>query len=328
MPIRTELRDTFNTSVATIQRALDQLMADGFVVARGKLGTFVSDLPPHLCTYGIALPRAHSHFMESLGTEGSRIAQERGLNVRVYQSVEPHVDNPAYCELMDDCRAHRLAGVVFGAPPTGMMHAPKIDVPELAQVAVSSTNESKSNIPIVMTDGQAFFDTAVEHLVQRNCRRLAVMACGWQADSQSFDQLARAVSNAGLSLPGHRLLCVPLTRRHWARNVAQALMLESRNQRPDALIITDDHLIENAALGLADAGISVPRDIEVVAHTNFPVTQNSRLSFSRLGYDVQTILRECFDVLARQKEGRETPHVTMVRPILKAVDSRHPEPAL
>src|SRR5688500_16673796 len=60
MPTREELQVRFGVSWFTVQQAFDQLSEDGFVRARGRLGTQVSDRPPHLCHYGLVFPCASS----------------------------------------------------------------------------------------------------------------------------------------------------------------------------------------------------------------------------------------------------------------------------
>src|SRR5690349_14502707 len=53
LPTRAALIDRFDASAMTVQHAVDRLKRDGFVVARGRLGTFVADFPPHLHRYGL-----------------------------------------------------------------------------------------------------------------------------------------------------------------------------------------------------------------------------------------------------------------------------------
>ena len=47
LPIRSELVKQYNTTVATLQKAMDELSADGFIISAGKRGTFVANEPPN-----------------------------------------------------------------------------------------------------------------------------------------------------------------------------------------------------------------------------------------------------------------------------------------
>src|SRR5215471_1824603 len=55
LPTRPELLSTFDAGMATVQRALDRLMTDGFIETTNR-GTFVSSHPPHLYRYAIVFP--------------------------------------------------------------------------------------------------------------------------------------------------------------------------------------------------------------------------------------------------------------------------------
>src|SRR5262245_45736692 len=56
LPTRFQLLAEYQVSMSTVQGALDRLVEDGFVVPRGRAGTFVSPRPPHLCRYGLVFP--------------------------------------------------------------------------------------------------------------------------------------------------------------------------------------------------------------------------------------------------------------------------------
>ena len=88
-----------------------------------------------------------------------------------------------------------------------------------------------------------------------------------------------------------------------ARNAMHLLMHADQKERPDGLIITDDNLVEAATAGLLDAGVSVPQDLTVVAHCNFPWPTPSHVPARRLGYDVRQILSACLSDIDRQRNG-------------------------
>ena len=53
LPTRRQMSEQFAAGPMTVQRALDRLQRDGFVVSRGTLGTFVAQDAPHLCRYAV-----------------------------------------------------------------------------------------------------------------------------------------------------------------------------------------------------------------------------------------------------------------------------------
>src|SRR5947207_12682088 len=55
LPTRRQLTERFAAGPMSVQRALDRLARDGFVVAEGRRGTFVSPQPPHLNHYALVM---------------------------------------------------------------------------------------------------------------------------------------------------------------------------------------------------------------------------------------------------------------------------------
>src|SRR5690242_16268161 len=56
LPTRRQIEQQFAAGPVTVQRALDRLARDGFVVAQGRRGTFVAQRPPHLSQYALVFP--------------------------------------------------------------------------------------------------------------------------------------------------------------------------------------------------------------------------------------------------------------------------------
>src|SRR3954462_8198783 len=79
LPRREELEQEFQVSRDTIQRVFDQLLADGFIVANGRAGTFVVDRPPHLHRFALVFvdPVAQwSQFYHALHREASTLSHD------------------------------------------------------------------------------------------------------------------------------------------------------------------------------------------------------------------------------------------------------------
>jgi DNA-binding LacI/PurR family transcriptional regulator len=95
-----------------------------------------------------------------------------------------------------------------------------------------------------------------------------------------------------------------------ARNLIHLLMQGA--ERPDALLIADDNLVEHATAGLVAAGVRVPDDLEVVAHCNFPHPTPSVLPVRRLGYDAREVMKACVESIdIQRRDGKTAPTVTV-----------------
>jgi len=95
------------------------------------------------------------------------------------------------------------------------------------------------------------------------------------------------------------------------------MMRDGQVDRPDALLVTDDNLVEYATAGLVDAGVRVPTDMDVVVHCNFPWPTPSLVPVRRIGYDAAQMLRACLDIADVQRHGAPVPSPRTIPPLFE-----------
>ena len=141
LPPRIDLERHYRAGPVTMQRVFDQLTREGFVVACGRKGTFVSDEPPHLCSFGLVFPyrdrpdRPWPRFWHALAAEAAKLRRP-GVRIAFSYGNETHDDIEAYGQLVDDVVNHRLAGLIFASKPFYLFGSPVLQTPGLPRVAV------------------------------------------------------------------------------------------------------------------------------------------------------------------------------------------------
>jgi hypothetical protein len=304
---RRELEAQLNVSSVTIQRALNQLMSDGFVQSRGPQGTFVSENPPHLSRYGLVFPYRQTadhpwrRFWTALWHEATRLEQSQPVRVPVYYEVHRrHADEPDREELASDVDAHRLAGLFFVVPPKSLMGDPVMTTPDLPRVVMSCAEEFAGSVSIC-PDMQSFFERAVADLASRGRRRIAILTVphprAWEA------YLGDAMRGSEMTTRPYWTQMVPPDQAEYAQNVMHMMFHSGQAERPDGLIIADDNLVEHAATGLLAAGVKVPDDLDIVAHCNHPWPTPSVMPMRRLGFDAREVMRLAIESINAQRAG-------------------------
>jgi DNA-binding LacI/PurR family transcriptional regulator len=304
---RRELEHQLNVSSVTVQRALDQLVHDGFVETRGPLGTFVSDMPPHLSRYGLVFPHRPSaerpwrRFWTALWNESMHLEQSRPMHVPVYYEAQrAHGDEASHKTLTSDVEFHRLAGLFFVAPPKSWAGEPIMTRPDLPRVVMGRDAEIPGCVSIY-PDMQTFFERAVADLVARGRRRIAVLTIPHPRSWETY--LYDAMSSSGLTAVPYWTQMVPPDQAEYAQNVMHIMFHPGQSERPDGLIIADDNLVEYAAAGLLAAGVKVPADLDIVAHCNHPWPTPSVMPVRRLGFDAREVMRLAIDSINEQRAG-------------------------
>lgn len=321
VPPRRELAEQFSVSLLTVQQAVDRLAREGFVEARGRLGTFVAERPPHLMNYAIVfdhLPneRSFPRFFTAVAREAHGFDDE-DRKITPWYGVQPRMDCDAFRRLCGLVRDHRVAGLIFPAPPHAYVNTPLLDEPGIPRVAMRSSDGSRFE-GVAELQFSALLDRAFEYFAARGRRNVAVLhqAGVTLKDPSILDRL-------GLRMQPCMWQVVSYSEPEGARNLAHLMVRRQQQDPPDALFVGDDNLLEYATAGIIDAGVRVPEELEVVGHCNFPWPTPSALPVRRLGYDVREFLRCCLQSLDEQRQGRE--------PAMRVIDAKFedevPDPA-
>ena len=314
LPTRAQLEEQFQVSTITVQQALDSLVAAEFVRVNGRRGTFVAPNPPHLTRYALVLPlhptRAHrewTRFASALCDEASRLQRENDTQITAYTGVEAHEDSAEFQSLLSQVRGNRLAGLIF-TNIGDYENTPLICAPGVGRVWVEAGAYEVPGVAAVSLDKWSFWLRALDYFASRGRKRLAILQTQ-ENECKGIDQEAVA---RGLVLHPHWTQTVNVMSAGAARNCAHLLFHQGHNERPDALLISDDNLLESATQGLWDAGAHASQAVEVVTHCNFPNAAPSVVPVKRLGYDIRAVLKLCIEIIDCQQRGEPTEPVTHV----------------
>ncbi len=309
LPTHRELEREHRAGRKTVEGALAVLARDGFVVANGRAGTYVVDAPPHAARYGLVFPLAPgasgwTHFHTALQRAADRYRDEANRHVVCYHGgVSP--DARRYGELLDDVRAHRLAGVIF-TPTTDMFDGtPLAGRSRLPKLMIGGSGPARH---ILEFDYASFMRQAAASLAKAGRRRVAILALGSHPDWVA--KLAQPAFKAqGLAYAARWVQSVSAG---WIFNTLSLLFSGARSGRPDGLIVLDDHLVPETAMALKALDLRVPRDLAVVAHANFPWPTTCPLPFIRIGFELGALLRTSLDRLDALRRGDTVSVITPV----------------
>ena len=201
-------------------------------------------------------------------------------------------------------RAQRLAGIIFATSPHLLRGTPLLDEPGMPRVAVTTASDDR--IPAIYVDHRQFFDRAVARLQAHQCRRIAVLTAGTYPDQHQLapDKLARdSLVAHGCETPAYWFQAAHPNTPWQMRRIVHLMMQPTPPNRPDALIVADDTLVEPTTRGLHDAGVRVPDDVEVLAQCNYPLSPSAATPVTRLGFETHVLFDRCFEAIDAQRHG-------------------------
>ncbi|OPZ25132.1 MAG: hypothetical protein BWZ02_02592 [Lentisphaerae bacterium ADurb.BinA184] len=289
-----------------MQKVFDRLLADGFVATHNRHGTVVVERPPHLFHYALVLEAGPewSRYRRALCGEAERLTAAGPARFSIYADIDARADGPGQERLMTDIAAKRLAGCILDMHPESLGDNPLLGAP-VPKVALTHDSR-RADIPSVGGGRDGWLDQALGWLRGRGRRRVAWLGIP-NIMPPAVAEFRRAAARHGFETRPAWTHAVHPLYPTWAGNAMDAVFGTAAAVRPDALLITDDHLAEAATAGLARLKVRIPQNLDIVCLNNFPLTLTTHVAVRQLGYDARKTLGACLDVLARLRAGGKIP---------------------
>lgn len=322
LPTRRGLAAAFGASPMTIQQALDDLEADGFTRSDGRNGTFLVETPPHLVNVALvfAADPSKNRFWLALFREAMKErSDELRITPRCGINVNGVSDNPDQAGLVSDIQRRRLYGVFFASTPFQVDKTPIVTEPGIPRCAVMSPG-AYHEMPKIGFDGGSLKRKALDFLKAKGRSRVAVIGDPGVVGS---DWLER-IEERGLASGPHWLQGVGLTDTLPGANLARLLLRGRPGERPDGLVIVNDNLVESVTAGLSELGLDIPRELDIVAHCNFPCVPPSAVPVTRLGYEVGEVLEAGMRALRAIRSGEPPDPYVAVEALFEDEAPRRP----
>ena len=212
-----------------------------------------------------------------------------------------------YQRLAADAANACIGGLLFTTDPWQLWDAPFVRQPDLRKAGIMSAGRRGDMDAVVF---HSFYGPAMEWLAAHGRRRVAAICASTLSGSRDFVAgIHGQAEQCGLVLPPHWLQFADFSHPAAVRPLVRLLLAGPASGRPQALLVGDDNLTPDVELVLLELGIRVPKELEVVAHCNFPPPALQRLPMRRIGYDLRQLL--C-DVVAQFRNGRRNGHPEVI----------------
>jgi DNA-binding transcriptional ArsR family regulator len=302
LPTYDALMEQFQVTRPTIARVLDTLREEGLVTVKGQRQVFVTERFPHHNRYLWVTSEQPGSIEWTLFLATILEVIERGESgipgeVTALVGVDGRVNNPAYQELCAVVERGSAAGLLL--VNSAMIYLlPVLQAPGLPRAAIEAP---LPHAGLVKLDFEGLIERASARLFEKG-RRVAVMS-PHSPKLAATEQRLRA-----LGRPPDQV---------WALQVAPigcqgvTELLFDRKDRPDALFVTDDNLIEPLLEGLRRKNVKPGKDIYVLAHCNWPRPLGLSEGVEHIGFDAREVLcagKECIDA---QRAGDPSPTRTV-----------------
>ncbi|MBQ6473179.1 MAG: GntR family transcriptional regulator [Victivallales bacterium] len=295
LPTREEFSRSCNASKATVQKALASLEDEGFIISKGSMGTFVNPQSPYLTNVAIILPcrketlgmRNQLHSL--LEYQHSELEKCVGKKLRYFYIDTARDGEDDFQRVAEDAHYSRLAGTIFPFAPQPWMLEP-FHTHHLPVVAL--TDEQVAGASTVWVDYADFLRRSLELCKRNGCRRPALLV----NPSLPYHYIESYLAlQKELGFPQEKGLIQAQDPSPWLRHAILPFFLG--DAPADALILTDQILLETTFRELLELGKIPGRDLLLVSQATFPQLNHTALPVHFLGFSLHKIIACCLDAL-------------------------------
>lgn len=333
-----ELASLLNVGESLVRKSLNQLANKGILVRRRGSGTFVRRVadPPTstMMAEGLTLDNQMALFSDITGGARSGMSRSEStgtLHIGLWGDLESRVDINANLlggiARATNRRGHRLT--VHSIIEDYTSRTP-IPYPILSQhlrdnpcdgylvvstwadrfnKAIGNANgralfflagtDAMVNEPMVMQDTSEAITRAVQIFANEGYKRIGMIAYKREHEPRGWDTLTyeRAMAQIGINYRACSMSDIGVSQA-----MAATRQLLSRQDRPEAIYVADDHLLVGVAEAMQLAGIVPGRDIAVITLSNRGVALPAGYNWSRIEFDRERFCQMVVEALLRMLE--------------------------
>lgn len=318
LPPSNEIAQQWSVSATAVQKAMRRLSTAGLVNRERKSGTIVRNRKERAViglVIGPSLADETAHYYRAMATILEALLNEDGFACRIYDGVHP-MSLPASRDyrpidmLKTDMVYYPFKGVIFIA--TGHYNPVKLLPEPLPHVKLQYPPLSSTDVPINM---DTYLKEVLHFLAEKKHQRVLIVSTIAERNTPTLDQetLQRIPIPIGLyidQLP----LCTHAGRGHHMEKLGFDRMLETiakwkqhPEQKPDAIVVSDDIIARGVCMALLKSQIQVPDDLEVVVKASEAVILHYGMPVIRYETSTKTTARFLVSLLWKRMTGEPDP---------------------
>lgn len=308
LPTARAMAAQFETSVFSVQHAMEFLVSEGYVARGQGIGTVVLERVERLVRVGVVVYTG-AWIPETYWKAATLLAERlEKAGCRPVTLLERHAAGGDAAHLLAAIRALGIQGVVA-------LNAPDAAVRAIAAARIPMVSNSHAVKSHRVQIGGRFCELAVCAMREAGRRRPALLTNFPDAHRDDFLDLAR---RAGMSASASRVAAVSGFNEHdLAENARRAfeqtrrLLAPPPDRRPDALAVFPDDLIPGVVQAVYASGLRVPEDLLLVLYRNIGVPKFVSLPCVWIDADIPAMADAMVDMLGRIFLGEKVKPVTI-----------------
>jgi DNA-binding LacI/PurR family transcriptional regulator len=327
LPSRTELCKKMDTTRTTIDKAINELVAEGMLYSRKGGGTYVAgggdDLSIHKGNWGIIIRDVTDAFYAKIVRSVEDIAQSHGINIILCNSDYDSDKQEQYIKRLIHSGVSGI--IIFPVVSRDINDDCRLysQLTELKVPFVFCAPNTKGNLPVVISNDFYGGYIATKHLLEKGYRNIAYISYlkYWGSYGRCQGYISALLEN-GIKVD--RKIIAIKERAQPQLSGYEAMQEILASGRPvDAVFCFNDKLVQGVYQAITEAGLAVSDDIGVAGYDNSDICDKLTTALTSVDYKPKEMGTKIAEVLYKQitKEDSSDFQFHVIQPDLVVRDS-------
>lgn len=310
LPSRTALADKYGAARTTVERAISELIGEGYLYAKDGSGTYVSENRAELRaktaneSIGLIIPDIRHDTYPGILRGVEDMTSQRDISLVICNTDNQADKQAGYIHKLIDSG---IRGIIVVPAIIGSTDAALFRRLRDEGIPLVCCNRGIEGVEAPKVVSNNFYGaySAVKHLILGGCRRIAYISRpAYSTSYERYQGYTSALSEAGLGVDESRVVFEPTfdTERQGYDSVMKLL---DNDPPPDGIFCFNDGIAKGAYEALTERGWTVGRDIKLVGYDNTGICESLPVKLTSVQFQTYEIGAQAARLLIAMMNGEQ-----------------------
>lgn len=281
IPPRNELAEKYSVSRTTIERAISELIAAGFLYSKGGSGTYISQQKQHavatgIQSWGVILPNILLHMYSEVVRGVEDIANQHNINLIICNTDNQIEKQSQYIQKL--IHSH-VRGMIIIPALEGNIDFESYEWLHREGIPFVFCNryDQGVDVPCVLTNDFFGAFIAARHLVDNGYAKIGFISKTRYSNSiERYKGYLSCLSYFGRPVNKDHII-FEHELEHKDQGYQSALQLLSRSDKPDAIVCHSDNVAQGVFRACEELNLQVGKEVGLVGYYDTSISESLRV---------------------------------------------------
>lgn len=310
IPSRNELIKEYNVTRTTVDRAISELIGEGYIYSRDGSGTYISESSGQeknhkgsgVISWGIILPNIMHDTYPGILRGVEDIANENGINAVICNTDNNTEKQANYIYKLIDSG---IRGIVIVPAISDNYDLAPFKVLQQSNIPFVFCNRGIPGVQAPKVISNNFFGSYIttKHLIEQGYRKIAFVSRPmYSSSSERYQGYTSALAEAGIDINEEYVVfedSFDLDRPGYD----STMMILGKNTLPDAVFCFNDVIAKGAYDAITDCGLKVGQEIGLVGYDNTSICESMPVKLTSVKFKTYETGAKAADLLLTIMRG-------------------------